>query len=69
MLRLVRSGADDHGYTALSYCWKFTPTSPKHFLTTKNNVVPRLSGFSLYELPKTLRGAVQTVHDLGINYI
>jgi hypothetical protein len=39
------------------------------FLTKKSNISERLSGFSMEELPRTLKDAVRTARALGVDYL
>ena len=52
-------------YVALSYCWGTQPV----FTTTSATLKDRLSGFSLDNLPQTIKDAVKIVRDLRIRYL
>lgn len=55
----------DRRYVALSYCWGKSNT----FITTLSTITDRTRGFTLSDLPLTLRDAVEIAHDLGLRYI
>ncbi|KAF3038309.1 hypothetical protein E8E12_005365 [Didymella heteroderae] len=57
------SGA--HQYAALSHCWG----TCRDFLTTRENLKERTSGFELTDLPATFRDAVTTARVLSIPYL
>lgn len=67
-VRLVitsKGNISDFRYAALSYCWgSSTPFTTK--LSTLNS---RLQGFSMAEMPLTLRETVQVTRDLGLRYL
>jgi hypothetical protein len=52
-------------YIALSYCWG----KNKPFTTTSETLQSRMQGFSVKDMPKTLRDAVQVSRNLGIQYL
>lgn len=52
-------------YAALSYCWG--EEQPQK--TVKDNLKKRVAGFSLSELPKTIRDAVEVTRRLKLQYI
>jgi hypothetical protein len=62
------SGVD--GYFALSHRWGFpTKTEKEQFCTTRENYRRRLEGFSIDDLPKTFKDAVQVTRALGKRYL
>jgi hypothetical protein len=56
---------DPVDYAALSYCWGGDQQSK----TTSENLERRLRGFSLEELPSTMKDAVSITIGLGLQYI
>ncbi|RDW71840.1 hypothetical protein BP5796_07874 [Coleophoma crateriformis] len=54
-------------YSALSYSWG--PEDSKRFTTKKDTREARLKGFSLEELPTTIRDAVVLTRKLGLRYL
>jgi hypothetical protein len=52
-------------YAALSYCWGKANT----FVTKVSTLAERKAGFSVHELPKTIRDAVLVARELCIPYI
>lgn len=64
--RLVETLSEERGaYCALSYCWGQIQT----FTTTLATVEDRRNGFSVEELPNTIRDAVLLARELNIRYI
>lgn len=59
------SPGDAPPYVALSHCWG----QCRDFLTTRDNLASRKSGFSLAELPATFRDAVLTTKALGVKFL
>lgn len=59
------SPSDSHQYVALSHFWG----TCRDFLTTRENLQDRKSGFELINLPATFRDAVTTTRILGIPYL
>jgi hypothetical protein len=60
----------DARYLALSYCWGvITETGKSHFLTTAVNLMERRRGFSMDQLPQTIRDAIDITRRLGIRYL
>jgi hypothetical protein len=54
------------GYVALSHCWgRPTEEQKKQFCTTRENYDRRSKGFSMDDLPKTFKDAVQVTRALG----
>lgn len=57
-------------YIALSHCWgNLSDEEKKAYCTTRYNIRRRLKGFSLSELPKTFRDAVEVTRELGMLYL
>ena len=57
-------------YIALSHCWGELPIEDKkQFCTTQDNIVQRLGGFSIFNLPKTFQDAVKVTRELRIPYL
>lgn len=54
-----------HQYVALSHCWG----ACRDFLTTRENLQNRISGFRLTDLPATLRDSVTTTQILCVPYL
>lgn len=52
-------------YAALSYCWGTCPA----LKLTQFNIFSRIRGFSLQDMPQTLRDAVHVTRKLGIQYL
>jgi hypothetical protein len=52
-------------YTALSYCWGTSPP----YTTTSANLEEHIRGFSLTDLPGTIRDAVKVTRELGLRYL
>ncbi|KAF6824864.1 hypothetical protein CPLU01_10630 [Colletotrichum plurivorum] len=67
MIKLVEpgSGLPDRRYVAVSYCWGKSNT----FTTTQSTIGDRKRGFSVADMPLTLRDAVAITHDLGLRYV
>jgi hypothetical protein len=61
----VTGHEDPVDYAALSYCWGGDQPSK----TTRANYEGRLRGFSLEELPQTIKDAVSITIGLGLQYI
>ena len=60
-----RENISDFRYAALSYCWgTSTP-----FTTKLSTLDSRLQGFSVFEMPLTLRETVQVTRELGLRYL
>ena len=53
-------------YATLSHCWGTTASQAK---STKATLDSYLRGFSVSNLPKTFRDAIQVTRDLGIRYL
>jgi hypothetical protein len=70
MIKLVNvkspSHIQDFAYLILSYCWGSGNESSK---TTENNLKARLCGFSVSELPKTIRDAILLTRMMGYRYL
>jgi hypothetical protein len=67
-IKLVETSTEtinDSRYAALSYCWG--TSAP--FTTGSSTLESRCQGFSVAEMPLTLRESVQVVRDLGIRYL
>ena len=67
-IKLVETSTEtinDSRYAALSYCWGISAP----FTTESSTLESRLQGFSVSEMPLTLRESVQVVRDLGIRYL
>jgi hypothetical protein len=61
---------DGRKYIALSHCWGKLPIKDKkQFCTTQDNIVQRLKGFSISDLPKTFQDAVKVTRELRIPYL
>jgi hypothetical protein len=58
-------------YTALSHRWGNDPPKKEdpRYCTTDGNLIARLNGFSLSELPETFQDAVRVTRELGIGYL
>ena len=57
-------------YIALSHCWGELPIEDKkQFCTTQGNIVQRLRGFSISDLPKTFQDAVKVTRELRVLYL
>ncbi|OCK98446.1 HET-domain-containing protein [Cenococcum geophilum 1.58] len=71
VLRLYRPNENDRmKYVALSHCWGIPTKEEKlKFCTTDDNIESRLRMFSLSELPKTFRDAIQVTRELGVQYL
>jgi hypothetical protein len=76
ILRLVETDAEkaklvnNHGYAALSYCWGHASLEQKERICLSDeNYARRLVGFSLNELPKTFRDAIQVTRSLGLSLL
>lgn len=52
-------------YAALSYCWGTCPA----LKSTQSNLASRKLGFSVSEMPLTLRDSVRVTRDLGLPYL
>lgn len=68
MIKLILTSdqdMDDKRYVALSYCWGASPP----FTTQPSTLSERMRGFSVRDMPATLRESVQVTRDLGIRYI
>ncbi|RBR08319.1 hypothetical protein FVER53590_13220 [Fusarium verticillioides] len=69
-IKLVDVKSSNHiqgfAYLILSYCWGSGNESSK---TTENNLNARLRGFSVSELPKTIRDAILLTRMLGYRYL
>jgi len=62
--------SDIDGYVALSHRWGSpTKLEKEEFCTTRGNHHRRLKGFSMNELPKTFKDAVQVTRALGKQYL
>ncbi|PMD51074.1 HET-domain-containing protein [Hyaloscypha bicolor E] len=62
--------SDVDGYVALSHCWGLpTKTEKEQFCTTQENYRHRLKGFSMDDLPKTFKDAVEVTRALGKQYL
>lgn len=59
------SPSGSHPYIALSHCWG----TCRDFLTTRENLQDRTSGFELTDLPATFRDAVTTARILNIPFL
>ncbi|KAI1322455.1 HET-domain-containing protein [Xylariaceae sp. FL0255] len=68
-IRLISDRQDKCRYLALSYCWGRVKDDQKGFLTTKENIRRRKSGFNIQELPSTIQDAIQTARRLQLEYI
>ncbi|KAF5976502.1 ankyrin repeat domain-containing protein [Fusarium coicis] len=70
MVKLVNVNSPNHiqdfAYLILSYCWGSSNESSK---TTENNLKARLCGFSVSELPKTIRDAILLTRMMGYRYL
>ena len=64
-LRLVETKGRFGRYMALSHCWG----RARHFVTTKNNFQGMKQGFSLEDLPSTIRDAIAIARTLEIRYL
>lgn len=64
-IRVVRSSGQRGRYAALSYCWG----DCRQFILTKDTYDDRLKGFSLEQLPKSFRDAIQVTRQLGLRYL
>lgn len=65
-LRLHKATDGETGrYISLSYCWG----GPQDFSTKSSTLSDRLAGFSIDDLPKTLRDAVRVTQNLGVQYL
>jgi hypothetical protein len=72
VLRLdLLKGNEGVKYAALSHRWGNHPPSADdpQFCTTDGNLIARLDGFSLSELPKTFRDAVRVTRELNVEYL
>jgi hypothetical protein len=71
VLRLDCATQIDGGkYIALSHCWGELPIEDKkQFCTTWDNIIRRLEGFSISDLPKTFQDAVEVTRELRIPYL
>jgi hypothetical protein len=71
VLRLDYTTQIDGGkYIALSHCWGELPIKDKkQFCTTQDNIVQRLKGFSISDLPKTFQDAIKVTRELRIPYL
>ncbi|KAF2176894.1 HET-domain-containing protein, partial [Zopfia rhizophila CBS 207.26] len=69
VLRLKVSAKPSDKYAALSYCWGWPQPDCPEFVTTKENVTRRESGFALTDLPLTLRDAVTSARSIGFSYL
>ena len=76
ILRLVETDAEkaklvnNRGYAALSYCWGHASLEEKERICLSDvNYARRLVGFSLNELPKTFRDAIQVTRSLGLSLL
>jgi hypothetical protein len=57
-------------YIALSHCWgRLSDEEKKRFCTTQANIVRRLRGFGLSELPQSFQDAVKVTRELGVLYL
>jgi hypothetical protein len=57
-------------YIALSHYWgKTTDEEKKHYCTTPQNYQERLKGFSIDNLPRTFRDAIDVVRALGLQFL
>ncbi|ORY13965.1 heterokaryon incompatibility protein-domain-containing protein, partial [Clohesyomyces aquaticus] len=65
LLSLLPSNGQKGHYAALSYCWGASQT----FTTTAETFASRCSGFSLADLPQTIRDAVITTREMGLRYL
>ena len=62
--------SDVDGYVALSHCWGLlTKMEKEQFCTTRENYSRRLKGFSMDDLPKTFKDAVQVTRALGKQHL
>lgn len=75
-LRLVENEAekiklaDGHSYAALSHCWGQPSREEKEgSCLFDENRYRRLDGFSMTEMPKTFRDAVQVTRSLGLSLL
>ncbi|KAH8663694.1 heterokaryon incompatibility protein-domain-containing protein [Tricladium varicosporioides] len=70
-LRLVLGTEIDGGkYIALSHQWGNPSDDEKEeFCTTQDNINHRLSGFSIFDLPKTFQDAVTATRELHVPYL
>lgn len=59
------SPSGSHRYAALSHCWG----ACREFLTTRENLELRKSGFELEELPATFQDAITTARALDIPFL
>ncbi|KAF1924617.1 HET-domain-containing protein [Didymella exigua CBS 183.55] len=59
------SPSNPHPYVALSHCWG----TCRDFLTTRENIQDRRSGFELTDLPATFRDAVTAARILNIPFL
>ncbi|KAL3431738.1 heterokaryon incompatibility protein-domain-containing protein [Aspergillus tetrazonus] len=65
-LKLREASLGEQGqYVALSYCWG----GSQKFQTTKATIAERRNGFSIADLPKTIRDAIQVTQSIGLRYI
>ena len=71
ILRLNCATQIDGGkYIALSHCWGELPIEDKkQFCTTQDNIVQRLRGFSISDLPMTFQDAVKVTRELRVPYL
>lgn len=67
-VRLVSTQGSKARYAILSYCWG-SSSAIQSARTLQSNLSSRLSGFSLSDLPKTLKDSVILTRRLGIPYI
>jgi len=56
-----------HPYIALSYCWGGAERNKLQ--TTRGSLADRQRGFSISELPRTIRDAVTVARDIGVQYL
>jgi hypothetical protein len=57
-------------YIALSHRWgRLLDEEKEKFCTSQDNINQRMAGFSLADLPKTFRDAVEATRQLGIPYL
>jgi hypothetical protein len=71
VVRLVLGSQVKGGkYIALSHCWgDLTKEEKEKFCTSQDNIDKRLRGFSLSDLPRTFRDAVDATRQLRIPYL
>lgn len=62
---VLENSAQKIDYAVLSYCWGTTSA----FTTTPATLSSRLDGFSIAEMPRTLRDTVEVARNMGYRYL